>query len=210
MYIPTAFRESRSDVLHAFIRRHPFATLVSNGASGSTASHVPLVFDPTRGAQGALRGHLARPNAQWQDFVAGAELLVIFHGPHAYVSPAWYATAKPSVPTWNYVAVHVYGRARILEGDELRRHLLELVATFESGQRSPWDPNRLPADYLDAMQRGVVGFEIEIARLEGKWKLNQNRAAEDRLAAADALAATGDPDSLEIARLMRGATEAKK
>jgi transcriptional regulator len=203
MYVPKSFEETRPDVLHGFIRQHPFATLVSTGDCGPVASHVPMIFHADRGAHGTLAGHLARPNEQWRALADGSpDVLAIFHGPHAYISPTWYRSGSPAVPTWNYAAVHAYGRPRLIEGPALRRHLIELTAAFEPPSPDGWNVDRLPPGFLDKLQGGVVGFEIEVTRLEGKWKMGQNRAAADREGAAAALAASGDPMGADVARLM--------
>ena len=189
MYIPPAFREDDTTALHGLIRQHPFGILVTRDAGSSFASHLPFLIEED-GGLGVLRAHVARGNGQWRDLAEQSEVLVIFHGPHAYVSPSWYET-KPSVPTWNYVAVHAYGAPRLLEGPETHERLLrDLVREFESGFESPW-PFDLPADYTAGMIRAIVGFEIRITRLEGKLKLGQNRSPADRQGAAAGLMGTG-------------------
>ena len=179
MYIPPAFAEQRLDVLHEFMIAHPFVTLVTRGAGGLIASHVPVVLLRSGGEFGTIQLHLAKPNPQCDDLAAGNEALAIFQGPHAYISPTWYVT-KAVVPTWNYVAVHAYGTPRAMDDDALHQHLNDLVK----------------------LRRAIVGFEIPIARLEGKWKLGQNRAREDRLGAIAGLRTTGGGDDAIIADLM--------
>jgi transcriptional regulator len=198
MYIPPAFAEQRFDVLHEFMIAHPFVTLVTRGAGGLIASHVPVVLLRSGGAFGTIRLHLAKPNPQCDDLAAGNEALAIFQGPHAYISPTWYVT-KAVVPTWNYVAVHAYGTPRAMEDDALHQHLNDLVATYEKG----WTTEAaFSADGFVKLRRAIVGFEIPIARLEGKWKLGQNRAREDRLGAIAGLRTTGGGDDAIIADLM--------
>lgn len=200
MYIPEQFRESDLATLHAFMRQHSFATLVSHGADSLIATHLPLLLDPARGPNGTLVGHLARANPHGAVLAECGEALVIFHGPHAYVSPRWYATPI-AVPTWNYAVVHAYGRPRIVDGGQpLRDILLRTVATFEADFDYAWEPP--PGDYVDKLARQVVGFEIEVARLEGKMKLSQNRPAADRQGTIEGLRATGAPDALAVAELM--------
>jgi transcriptional regulator len=202
MYIPDAFRESRPEVLHAFLRQHSFATLVSNGPSGLVASHVPVLLDAHRGPHGTLRFHLARPNPQATDLAEGAETMVTFLGPHAYVSPTWYAT-KIAVPTWNYVAVHAYGTPGVLDGSALDALLRDSVAQYESALPRPWSTGALPAELMTKLRAAIVGFEMEIARLDGKWKLGQNRSAEDLAGAARALLSSADTDGVAIGAMMQ-------
>jgi transcriptional regulator len=186
MYVPTVFAEKNLETLHALIEDHGFASLVSSTPDGIVATHLPIMLDRTRGAQGTLVAHLARanPHARALD---GAEVLAIFLGPHGYISPAWYGQ-HPSVPTWNYAAVHAYGRARLIdEPERLDAMVRQLVRQYESGRDKPWSADGLPANYMTGMLRGIVGVEVEIARLEGKLKLSQNRNADDRDAVIAAL-----------------------
>jgi transcriptional regulator len=186
MYVPAAFAEKDLETLHALIDDHGFATLVTNTASGPTATHLPIMLDRTRGPQGTLVAHLARanPHARALD---DADALAIFLGPHGYISPSWYGQ-HPSVPTWNYAAVHVYGRAKMVDDPaRLDAMVRQLVEQYESGRAKPWSTDGLPADYMKGMLRGIVGVEIEIARIEGKLKLSQNRNAADRKAVIAAL-----------------------
>ncbi len=202
MYIPKDFAETDGARLAALIEGHGFALLVTSGPDGlPVASHLAFLYDRDRGENGTLLGHMARANPQWKRFRDDAEALVIFWGPHAYVSPSWYE-AQPSVPTWNYATVHAYGRPRLVEGGEALRALLaRLVEENEAGFESPWRMD-LPKAYEDRMIQGIVGFEIEIGRLEGKFKLSQNRDATDRASVARQLRAGGDDDAAGIARLM--------
>ena len=189
MYIPPAFREDEPAALRRLILEHPFATLVTAGAPGLCASHVPILWAPEGGPHGTLRGHLARANGQWQALETGEEVLAVFHGPHAYVSPAWYE-ADLAVPTWNYAVVHAYGRPRLVTDEERFREMLEeLVRAFETPRTEPWSTANLPEDWLRGLMRGIVGFEIEVNRLEGKFKLGQNRPLADQQRVAARLAA---------------------
>jgi transcriptional regulator len=203
MYIPPAFAEQRLDVLHEFVRSHTFATLITRGQRGLIASHVPVVLLPSRGPSGTLQVHLAKPNPQCDDLAAGAEALAIFQGPHGYISPTWYATTA-AVPTWNYVAVHAYGTPRAMSDDELRDHLDALVAQHER----TWRASALPDDLFEKLRRAIVGFEISIARLEGKWKLGQNRTSADRRGAIEGLRAMGNADAATLADWMAAALDA--
>jgi transcriptional regulator len=175
MYVPAAFKVDDRSVLYDFIERYSFATLITTAEGIPFASHMPLLLDREREV---LLGHLARANPHWQSFDGTQEELAIFSGPHAYVSPSWYVE-RPAVPTWNYAAVHVYGAPRLLDADRLRGLLARLVRYYESGSEQPWQYD-LPEDYRQRMERAVVGFEMPIARIEGKFKLGQNRSAEDR------------------------------
>jgi len=204
MYIPKHFESTDPAWCHDLIRREPFATLVSAGPDGVPfATHLPVLLDPSQGPLGTLHAHVARPNPHWQLFGPGRQALVVFQGAHTYVSPSWYAK-HPSVPTWNYVAVHAYGVPRVIEeAARVQALLARLVHAFEDGRPEPWRMEDLTPSYLEGMMRGIVAFEIPIARLEGKAKLSQNRPATDRARVQAALQAAGDPWSQGVASLMR-------
>jgi transcriptional regulator len=174
MFIPASFRVDDRETLLAFLGRYGFATLVSVYQGELHATHVPLVVDQENGL---LLGHLARGNPQWNGF-GDTESLAIFMGPHAYVSPTWYTT-NPAVPTWNYAAVHVYGVPRLLSPEKTRDVLDLTVRKYESGRQFPW-PNDLPDDFRQRLLAGVIGFEMPLTRIEGKYKLGQNRSAADQ------------------------------
>jgi transcriptional regulator len=196
MYVPEPFAVDDRATLLAFVAAHPFATVLT-ADGGMCASHLPLLCDGNRGKLGILRGHLARDNEQFAQLAAGAEALAIFHGPHAYVSPSAYVETA-AVPTWNYVAVHARGRARLTGERELRQLLDEMIARFDhTGWRL-----EMSAEKLQALVDRVAGFELEIERLEGKWKLSQNRSREDQERVAEWLA-RGDDESRAVARVMR-------
>src|SRR6266851_4882644 len=179
MYIPKAFREDDISRLHTFMEAYSFATLVTQHESIPFATHLPFLLDPERGPNGILLAHMARANPQWHDFASAQEVLVIFQGPHTYISPSWYEV-ELSVPTWNYAVVHAYGLPYLIEdGEELYKLLKTLIQTHEAHFEKPW-PFQLPDDYLQKMMRGIVGFEIEITRFEGKFKLSQNRTETER------------------------------
>lgn len=202
MYIPKDFEEARLPVLHNMMRANSFATLVSADASGvPVATHLPVMLDDSRGEFGTLIAHVARANPHWQAFDASRGALVIFTGAHGYISPSWYTTER-AVPTWNYVAVHAYGRPRLIEDPaQVLRMLGELVATYESGQETPWRLDSAPAEYIAAMARAIVAFEIPIDRLEGKAKLSQNRPDDIENVIA-VLTAQGDAGSIALSDAM--------
>jgi transcriptional regulator len=190
MYAAKSFREDRLSVLHDFIVEHSFATVVSQGPKGIDASHVPLILDRTQGPHGVLRGHFARANPHWQA-LTGGEVLSIFYGPHAYISPSWYASKEEHgrvVPTWDYLAVHAHGTARIFDDAQELRALLEtLTDQHESSRPEPWRVTDAPDEYIEDAMRAIVGFELTLTRIEGIWKMSQNRPAADRAGAASGL-----------------------
>lgn len=190
MFIPPSFRVDDQDLLYSFVERYGFATLVTVRGGEMFASHVPLLLDR---AAGLLLGHLARGNPQWEAF-DGTEALAVFVGPHGYVSPSWYVT-EPAVPTWNFTAVHVYGIPRLLSPDRAAEVVDRTVLKFEAGRPSQW-PNRLPEEFRQRMLAGIVGFEMPIARIEGKFKLSQNRSASDQAGVIEGLRSDGVEPSL--------------
>ena len=199
MYIPKAFREDDLETLHAFIREHNFGTVITLQDGLPVANHFPFILHAGRGAQGTLLAHMARANAQWQAFNEQQEVLLIFQGPHTYVTPSWYMHDPVlSVPTWNYAVVHAYGLPRLIEDpQELYDLLRESVETFEAPFERPWMVQ--PLDELTRQKmKGIVGFAVEITRLEGKFKLSQNRPAIDRERVIDALEKQGS----DVAELM--------
>ena len=195
MYTPSHFRESDERVLSDFIEAYAFGTLVTIERGVPFASHLPFLHD----REGrTLHAHVARGNPQWRHVAANADVLVMFQGPHGYVSPTWYA--EPGVPTWNYTAVHVYGRARVLDDAAATgRHVEKLAARFERGCAAPWVP-----DYDPRRLAGIVGIEVAIGEIEGKFKLGQNRSEEDRARVAARLQASGTDDTAALARLVAG------
>jgi transcriptional regulator len=208
MYVPTAFAEADPTRLHAFVEQNSFGLLVSQVDGRPFATHLPLLLEPTAGPHGTLVGHMARANPQWRE-LAGQTALAVFSGPHAYVSPTWYAT-EVAVPTWNYVAVHAYGRPRLLADAAAVRALLErIVREFEdplpAGER--WSMERLDSDYAAQMAGAVAAFELPISRLEGKRKLSQNRSPADRRGVVGALRRQGEPLGLDVASLMAAGLE---
>jgi transcriptional regulator len=202
VYLPPAFTETRPALLIAHIEQHDFGLLVSHGIAGLVASHIPFLVEH-HGEDLHLLCHLARPNPQVEQLRQGGEALAIFSGPHAYVSPSWYADG-PSVPTWNYVDVHAYGMVRLIEdGDWLRRLLHRLSERHEAGGQDAWRMQDLPEPYLQGMLKGIIGLDIAVTRLEGKFKLSQNRPAVDRPRVIAALERRGDVDAIAVAALMR-------
>jgi len=200
MYVPTAFEETDQSKLHEFIEAHSFGLLVSSHENEPFATHLPFLLERDAGQHGSLVGHLARANPQWRD-LEGQQVLVVFSGPHAYVSPTWYE-AENVVPTWNYVAVHAYGRCRLVEdSDALARILTATVGTYERLMPNPWGIDTR-TEFFQKFVRAVVGFRVEISRLEGKWKLNQNHPPERREKVIRVLERSEDQDAREIARLM--------
>jgi transcriptional regulator len=215
MYQPQHFREDRLDVQHALIRAHSFGALVSIGTDGLIANHYPFVIDAEAGPLGTLRAHMSRANTQWKSLNSCGEVLAIFQGAEGYITPSWYETKRETgkaVPTWNYALVHVYGRPRVIEDRGwLARHVSELTDLHEAERDEPWAVSDAPAEFIVGMLKGIVGVEIEITRIEGKWKLSQNRPLADREGVVEGLTAQGDERSLTLAGLVQtsGAPETR-
>jgi transcriptional regulator len=207
MYLPQHFKEDRLDVLAGFMGAHPFATLVSLGGEGLIATHLPLLWDPAPAPFGTLTGHIARPNPQARGTQAAVDALAIFQGAQAYVSPGWYPSKRAHgkvVPTWNYIAVHAYGPLEIIDDAAwLRRLVTRLTERHEAFSAAPWRVTDAPESFIDQMLKGIVGIELPIRRLEGKWKLGQNRPAADRAGTVAGLDARGDTGSRAVAAAMR-------
>lgn len=195
MYVPAHFAETWPEPLHRIIREHPFGMLVTHSAGGLDANHLPFAFDPDRGPAGTLQAHIARANPLWLEIADGADAMVVFTGPQAYVSPSWYPSKHEShrqVPTWNYEVVHAHGRLRFIDdGKFVRGVVARLTRRHEAGEPRPWKMGDADPDYLDRMVKAVVGLEVEVTRLEGKRKLGQNREARDRQGAVNALQERG-------------------
>jgi transcriptional regulator len=206
MYQPSHHREDRLDVQQALIRAFPLGALVTSGAGGLVANHIPFLLDPAASKLGTLKAHLARANPQWREFDEAHEALVIFHGAESYITPSWYETKRATgkvVPTWNYAVVHAYGPIRIIDDETwLREHVAELTSTHEQARAAPWQVSDAPEPFVAAMLRGIIGFEIEIARIEGKWKVSQNRPEADRRGVVDGLRAAADDSSSQMAALV--------
>jgi transcriptional regulator len=211
MYIPKANEETRVSVMHDLIRAQSFASLVtmgvSSGSSGLVATHLPMVLEIDSGTGlGTLKAHVARGNTQWRDFTPSIDALAIFAGPHHYISASWYPNAHASgaeVPTWNYAVVHAYGPLKAIDDPGwLLAHLQSLTNEHESGFPDAWDLAKAPDGYIAQQMRGIVGLELPIRRLEGKWKASQNRNERDREAVMRGLLSLNTPDSLEMKQML--------
>ena len=206
MYIPKFNEETRTPVLHQLMRERPLASLVTFGRPGLFASHLPMVLDDQVAPLGLLRCHVSRANAQWKDFDPAVEALAIFSGAGHYISPNWYAEKQATgkvVPTWNYVVVHAYGYLKVIEdADWLRVHVESLTTIHEAGSARPWAVSDAPADYIASIIKGIVGLEMRITRLEGKWKLSQHRSESDRRGVVEGLDALGTASGDEMKRLV--------
>lgn len=207
MYVPEHFSETRIEVLHELIRAHSFGALVTATGAGIEANHIPFVLAREPSPFGTLRGHIARANPLWREFTPQNEALVLFQGPHSYISPSWYASKKETgkvVPTWNYVVVHARGPLRIMEDRTwLRRHLEELTDQHEAEREDSWQVADAPEDFTEKLMGAIIGIEVQIGRLTGKWKVSQNRSVTDREGVASRLLQEGNPDSSALAQLVR-------
>lgn len=202
MYTPPAYAESDIGALHAFMRTHSFATLVTVGAAGANATHLPFLLRED-GACGTLVTHLARANPQWRDLQEGAQALVLFQGPHAFISPSWYVN-RQTFPTWNYTAVHARGTPRLIDAPEaIRAVLAETVARYDTPLGGEWRFPEMPESLTAPRLTAIAALEIPIAGLEGKMKLNQDKSVADRLNVIRELERLGDAGSLAVARLIR-------
>jgi len=209
MYIPKHFEEPRVDVMQTLIRDYPLATLVTLSAKGLNANHIPLHWVEDDGSPyGSLRGHIARSNPLWTDFDSQTEVLAVFQSANAYISPSWYAT-KPQtgkvVPTWNYVAVHAYGTLRVIDDPIwIRRQLESMTQEFEAGLPEPWSVADAPADFTERLITQIIGIEISVTRLQGKWKVSQNQPPENQNSVINALRESDQP---AMANLVADATK---
>ena len=217
MYNPKHFQEGRVEVLGAFMREYPFATLISVTADGLIASHIPMLWDPEPAPFGTLTGHIARPNPQGRGMPGGGrgevDALAILSGPQAYISPNWYPSKREHakvVPTWNYVTVHASGPLKIIDDAEwLRRLVTRLTDLHEGFSAVPWKVTDAPEDFIQQMLKGIVGIEIPVRKLDGKWKLSQNRPEPDQAGTIAGLDAKGDADSRNVAGAMNAARAAR-
>ena len=191
MYLPDHFAETRLEELHRIIREHPLGMLVTHGACGLDANHLPFELIPDRGAHGTLQAHIARANPLWKEVSDGTEVLVVFRGAHGYISPSWYPSKHEthrSVPTWNYEAVHAQGRMHLIDDAKFVGGLVaRLTHVYEAAEPRPWKLADAPREYIEEMLRNIVGIEIEVTRLAGKRKLSQNRDARDIQGVIEAL-----------------------
>jgi transcriptional regulator len=203
MYVPKAFAVTDREVLHSFIEANSFATLVTTVEGAPFATRLPMLLDRNAGVHGTLIGHVARANPHRRSFDGNAAALAMFDGPHAYISPHWYATS-PAVPTWNYATVHAYGTPRIIEDPRRVEEIVErLAATYEAALPQPWSARELPPDFKANLLKAIVGFEMPIDRIDGKFKFGQNRPLEDQVAILATLEARADARSPQLADLIR-------
>lgn len=207
MYVPRHFAETRVDVLHDLIRRHPLGTLIVAGSDGLDATHVPFEIAPEPAPFGTLRCHVARANPVWQQISADRPVLVVFQGEQAYVSPSWYVAKQEHgkvVPTWDYVAVHAYGTAKAVHDAVWLRQMVEdLTNRHEHGRAEPWRVSDAPTEYVEKLLGAIVGVEIPVTRLIGKSKLSQNRSVADRQGVVAGLEHEGSPALTDIATLIK-------
>lgn len=207
MYQPPHFREEDPAAMHALIRAHPLGLMISSTGDGPVANAVPFHLDEASSPKGVLQCHVARANPQWRDIAAGAPVLVVFQGVDTYVTPSWYETKRETgkvVPTWNYAIVQVRGAARIIEDAAWLRRQIEVLTKGQEGARdAPWAVGDAPEAFIAAQIKGIVGIEIEIAEIAGKWKVSQNRPESDRKGVAAGLVADGDDGGAEMAGLVR-------
>lgn len=205
MYLPADFKETRPPVLHALMSAHPLATLVATTADGLVANHIPLLLDVT-GERSELRGHIARANPLWNQLADGAEVLAVFHGPQHYITPRWYPSKREHgqvVPTWNYAVVHARGALTWHHDEAWLRQLLEaLTRRHESRFAEPWHVSDAPPEYLQKMLGAIVGFDIQLRELTGKWKASQNRSDADVRGVIAGLAALDDPAARAMQQLV--------
>lgn len=204
MYLPSHFAETRAEVLRELIAAHPLGTLVTSGEAGLDANHIPFEFDPLPEPLGTLRAHVARANPVWREFSRDTEPLVIFQGPQIYITPSWYATKAETgkvVPTFNYIVVHAYGTMRAIEDQTwLRNFVGKLTERFESTRAKPWAITDAPEDFIASHLRAIVGLEIKLTRLIGKWKTSQNRPQADRNGVVTGLREEDNPVAQAMAR----------
>lgn len=202
MYIPNHFSETNREALHDVMRAYPLATLVSHSSNSFDANHLPLHFTQLSDAPGMLSGHVARANPLCKEIIDGKDVLAIFHGPNAYITPSWYPTKASTgmvVPTWNYVVVHAHGKLRVRDDtDWLRTHLETLTAEQESAFEKPWQLEDAPSEFIDKLISAVVGIEIEIIRLTGKCKVSQNQALENQMGVMQGLSQSGNDKDREM------------
>jgi len=209
MYVPVHFEETRLSVLHDLIEAHPLALLITSDENGPRANLVPVLLDRAASEKGTLKLHLARANPQWKHLAKGDPCLFVFQGVDAYVTPGWYETKRETgkvVPTWNYVTVQVRGRATVHEGAEwLKDQVSALTDVHEAGQTKPWGVDDAPDDFIASQLRAIVGVEIEITDITGKWKVSQNRNEADAAGVVDGLRASDDPEKQGMADLVEKA-----
>ncbi|HEY9446156.1 MAG TPA: FMN-binding negative transcriptional regulator [Burkholderiales bacterium] len=206
MYLPAHFGETRVDVMHCLMRERPLGALVTLDAEGFNAEHIPFEIDPAPAPYGTLRAHVTRANPVWRNFPTDTDALVIFQGIHGYITPSWYPTKRGTrkvVPTYNYAVVHAYGRVRAIEDREwLRNFVSRLTDRHEAARMERWQVTDAPPDYIDQMLDAIVGIEVTVARLVGKFKMSQSRTPADQAGVVDGLKASGNADDLVMAQLV--------
>ena len=211
MYLPQLFEEKRIDVLHSFVREHPFGALVVMSANGLDANHLPFEIDTASGPFGTLHCHVSRANPVWRDFARDTEALAVFQGPNTYITPTWYPSKQETgkdVPTWNYIVVHARGPLRVIDDvHHVRAHLEKLVAKNESGRPHPWKITDAPEDYVNKQLSLIVGIEMPLTSLVGKWKLGQNRLLRDRQGMLQGLLEANTPETVAVAAEVRKTLE---
>lgn len=201
MYIPHRYRNDNLEEVKSFIEQNSFGLLISQGTGRITATHLPLELDKNENGKDILAGHLARGNAQWKNFSDQSKVLAVFNGPHTYISSSWYD--HENVPTWNYIAVHVYGTIKIIEGDRLVNMLSKLVRKYEAGSAKPVSLENMTPSFLHSQIKGIVGFEIEIEEIQAAYKLSQNRDAANHNNIVHELENKQDPNARAIAEEMK-------
>ena len=208
MYLPKSFEPPDAETLLQFMRKHSFGVLITITSHGLDGNHLPFVFDPEPPPHGTLRGHVARANPIWRECQERPEALIIFQGPDSFITPSWYATKQETgavVPTWNYIVVHAHGSVRIVQDAAwLRAHVEALTNRHEASREIPWGVSDAPADYIDKMVGAIVGIEVPIATLTGKWKLSQNRSERDRAGVVEGLQREGSESASTMAGLVKG------
>jgi transcriptional regulator len=206
MYVPKHHEENDISVLHALIAKHPLGAWVTQADGELVANHVPFLIDASAAENGTLIGHVARANPVWRSFSTSAPSIVIFQGAEAYITPSWYPSKHAhgkAVPTWNYAVVHAHGIPHVIEDRVwLRAHLNRLTDVHEAGQALPWQVADAPEEYVERMLENIIGIEIPIAKLVGKWKTSQNRPEPDKLGVVAGLLARGDPQANDMAALV--------
>jgi len=201
MYTPREYKNDNIDEIKNFIQQNSFGVLVVEGGGKMTATHIPLELYRNEAGEDVLCGHISKANPQWKNFETTKEVLAIFSGPHTYISSSWYD--HENVPTWNYIAAHVYGSIHIMDDEEVLKALKRLVNKYEKGSKKPVDLEKMTPGYVEKEMKGVVGFEIKITKIEAAYKLSQNRDAKNHEAIIKELEAKGDPQSLAIANEMK-------
>jgi transcriptional regulator len=214
MYIPRHFEETDLAVLHALIRQRPLGAWVVFANGELTANHLPFLIDADRGPNGTLIGHVARSNEVWKSLTARTPSMVIFQGPQRYITPSWYRSKQETgrvVPTWNYAVVHAYGSPRVIHDEAwLRAHVTELSHTHEHDRTVPWQVTDAPAPFIDTLLKAIVGIEIPLDSLQGKWKVSQNRSHADLIGTARGLSEEDDPEAQQLATLIAQAAARKQ